>query len=149
MRRRITTALGALVLLAALTGCTGTGQNATTFADLDREQTSKDQLTADELGDGGGRFEIDPDSTRLVAVQGDTEIFLAAATEQGHDRICLIVFGAQGPFQSCGADDITMGDSVDSYRVLSDAVVDTALDPDEGWTRLSDNVFTRPVVAGE
>ena len=38
-----------------------------------------------------------------------------------------------------------MSDSVNEYTVPSDAVVDTALDPAEDWTKISENVFTRPV----
>lgn len=147
MQRRIITALGAIALVIGLGGCTGIGQTQTTYADLDREATSKDQLPASSIGDGSDGFTIDADSARLVAVQGDTEVFLASATEQGHDRICVFVFAADSPLRSCGGESFAVSDSVNEFRVLPDAVADTELDPDEGWTRLSDNVFTRPVVA--
>jgi hypothetical protein len=144
MHRRIAAGIAALTLAVGLSACAASGQS---YADLERDQVAKDRLPDETVGgDSGDPFAIDPDSTRLVAVQGDTEIFLASATEQGQDRICIIVFAATEPFRACGdGDQVTMSDSVNSYTVLSDAVVDTQLDPDERWTKISENVFTRPV----
>ena len=144
MHRRIAAGLIALTLAAGLSACSG---GVTSYADLERDQADKDRLPASTVGAGSDDpFTIDADSTRLVAVQGDTEIFLASATEQGQSRICIIVFAETQPFRACGSGDrVGVSDSVNEYTVLSDAVVDTALDPAEDWTKISENVFTRPV----
>jgi hypothetical protein len=144
MHRRIAAGLTALALAAGLSACTGGGP---TYADLQRDQNEQDRLPEHSVGaDTGDPFAIDVDSTRLVAVQGDTEVFLASATEEGQPRICIIVFAATQPFRACGSGDrVGLSDSVDEYTVLSDAVVETALDPADGWTKISENVFTRPV----
>lgn len=144
MHRRIATTLTALALALGLSACAGT---ETTYADLQRDQEAKDRLSENSVGtDSGDPVTIDPGSTRLVAVQGDSEVFLASATESGQPRICIIVFASTQPFRACGGGyRVGVSDSTNEYTVLADTVVDTELDPADGWTKISQNVFTRPV----
>lgn len=132
------------MLTTALSSCTGV---QTTYADLERDQTARDRLPeSSATSNSGDPVRIIGESARLVAVEDDTEIYLATASESGKTLICLIVYGAASHLQSCGSDGLVLTDSVNEYTVIADDFAESQLDPDEGWTRLSENVFTRPVV---
>jgi len=145
-RTRVAAALGIVALAMTLAACTG---SETSYADLGGTQVSEDELRADTLGFAADQeFDIDPSSSRLVAVHEDTDVFLARATQNGEERICLLLTGPNGGAFSCSARTFSVSDSVNEYRPLSDAVADTELDPADGWIRLSENVFTRQFDSG-
>ncbi|NUJ89671.1 hypothetical protein HOW07_16775 [Plantibacter sp. MCCC 1A11337] len=140
--RRIAAALGVVALAMTLAACT---DPATSYSDLGGTQVSEDELRADTIAFAADQdFDIDPSSSRLVAVHEDTDVFLARATQNGEDLICVLLTGPNGGAFSCSARNFSVSDSVNEYRPLSDDVADTELDPADGWIRLSENVFTRP-----